>query len=194
MYRKYRDSLFNIRYSYRGKKYREVPVHQCIVGGLFLSHIICMVFVLSVCLVSRSVRLVPSRSVSSRLVSSCPVPSRPVPFRSVSSCPVPSRSVSCYPVPFRPVLSRLVPSRSVSSCPVPFRLVLSRSVSFCPLPSRSVSSCPVPSRLVPSRCVSSRPIPPRPVSISREQRTKCRSRSENMRKVCLFCSHNNKIV
>ena len=26
MYRKYRDSLFNIRYSYRGKKYRDVPV------------------------------------------------------------------------------------------------------------------------------------------------------------------------
>ena len=34
MYRKYR--LFNIRYLYRGKKYRDVPVHQCIIAGLEL--------------------------------------------------------------------------------------------------------------------------------------------------------------
>ena len=34
MYHKYRDSLFNIRYSYRGQKYRDVPVHRCIVAGL----------------------------------------------------------------------------------------------------------------------------------------------------------------
>ena len=33
MYCKYRDSLFNIRYSYRGKKYHDVPVHRCIVAG-----------------------------------------------------------------------------------------------------------------------------------------------------------------
>ena len=35
MYRKYRNSLFlfNIRYSYCGKKYRGVPVHQCIIAG-----------------------------------------------------------------------------------------------------------------------------------------------------------------
>ena len=37
MYRKYRDSLFNIRYSYSGKKYRDVPVHRCIIAGLVLS-------------------------------------------------------------------------------------------------------------------------------------------------------------
>ena len=34
MYRKYRDSLFNIQYSHRGKKYCDVPVHRCIVAGL----------------------------------------------------------------------------------------------------------------------------------------------------------------
>ena len=34
MYRKYRDTLFHIRYLYRGKKYRDVPVHQGIVAGL----------------------------------------------------------------------------------------------------------------------------------------------------------------
>ena len=35
MYRKYRDSLFNIQYSYHGKKYHDVPVHRCIfVAGL----------------------------------------------------------------------------------------------------------------------------------------------------------------
>ena len=26
--------MFNIRYSYRGKKYHDVPVHRCIVAGL----------------------------------------------------------------------------------------------------------------------------------------------------------------
>ena len=34
MYHKYRDSLINMRYSYRGKKYPNVPVHRCIVAGL----------------------------------------------------------------------------------------------------------------------------------------------------------------
>ena len=34
MYRKYRDSLFNIRYLYPGKKYCDVSVHWCIVAGL----------------------------------------------------------------------------------------------------------------------------------------------------------------
>ena len=36
MYRKYRDSLFNIRYSYRGKKYRNALVHWCIIAGLLI--------------------------------------------------------------------------------------------------------------------------------------------------------------
>ena len=34
MYRKYRDSLFNIRYSYRGKKYCDVPLHWFILAGV----------------------------------------------------------------------------------------------------------------------------------------------------------------
>ena len=36
MYRKYRDSLINTQYLYRGKKYRDVPVHWCIVAGLIV--------------------------------------------------------------------------------------------------------------------------------------------------------------
>ena len=43
MYRKYRDSLFNIRYSYCGKKYRDVPVHLCIVAGLMTTRRILVV-------------------------------------------------------------------------------------------------------------------------------------------------------
>ena len=42
MYRKYCDSLFNIRYSYRGKKYRDAPVHQCIVAGLIVQFLFCL--------------------------------------------------------------------------------------------------------------------------------------------------------
>ena len=34
MYRKYCNSLFNIRYLYSGKKYCDVPVHRCIIAGL----------------------------------------------------------------------------------------------------------------------------------------------------------------
>ena len=45
MYRKYRDSLFKIRYSYRGKKYRDVPVHRCIVAGLVVNLLLCLVVV-----------------------------------------------------------------------------------------------------------------------------------------------------
>ena len=35
MYHKYCDSLFDIRYLYCDKKYHDVPVHRCIVAGLF---------------------------------------------------------------------------------------------------------------------------------------------------------------
>ena len=38
MYCKYRDSLSNIRYSYRGKNYRDVPVHRCIIACLRCNH------------------------------------------------------------------------------------------------------------------------------------------------------------
>ena len=42
MYHKYRYSLFDILYSYRGKKYRDVPVHWCIVAGLHVHTTPCV--------------------------------------------------------------------------------------------------------------------------------------------------------
>ena len=49
MYRKYRDSLFNIWYSYHGQEYHDVPVHRCIVAGLAIHNNNNNVFTKSQC-------------------------------------------------------------------------------------------------------------------------------------------------
>ena len=45
VYRKYRNSLFNIQYLYRGKKYCDVLVHWCIIAGLIIIIIIMIMII-----------------------------------------------------------------------------------------------------------------------------------------------------
>ena len=45
VYRKYHNSFFNIQYLYRGKKYRNVPVHRCIIAGLARITFTCKNFI-----------------------------------------------------------------------------------------------------------------------------------------------------